>query len=159
VAAKSDLGELFDGKQYDRIKTTSPDVIYQLYLLSSVLDQSVYGLSTSKQYIANLAGYMRFTLFALVVRALQAANAEWGSPELSKTLQDAVKDPPVSWRRFAKQAIDHVYGAYRKDAKRYRRAQGQILSFANYFKSRTYAKGIFGKALPRALSALARVLL
>ena len=155
VAAKAELKELFDGKQYDQIKKTPPEVAYQLYLLKYSIENSVRYLSERKQYIANLASHLNFALFALVVRALEAASAEWGSSQLTAILEQP-EAQANDWDRFVKQAIDYIYANYKKELKRHKQKQGQILPYPNYFKSRTSMGKIFGKPLPTNLRSAAR---
>ena len=45
VPAKARLGELFEGKSYELIKKTKPELAYQLYLLGQVLENSVKQLA------------------------------------------------------------------------------------------------------------------
>jgi len=87
VAAKRELGQLFDGKQYDQIKSISPEIAYQLYLLDCIIEDLIRDLSRTKQYIANLGSHMKFALFALIVRASQLVNAEWGSSCAHKNIR------------------------------------------------------------------------
>lgn len=159
VAARRELGQLFDGSEYDVIKETNPEEAFQIYLLDCVLHASVRELSETKQYIANMATHMRHTLFALVVRALQSANANWGSSEFSKVLMDQLVTPDAGWRSLAKQSIDHIATFYKIDAKRYKHDHGLALSFVNYFKSQTYVGKIFDKPLPIKLRTAAKALL
>jgi hypothetical protein len=41
VAAKRELGQLFDGNHYDHLKTTPPDLTYQLFLLDGIIQTCV----------------------------------------------------------------------------------------------------------------------
>lgn len=159
VAARRELGQLFDGSEYDVIKETNPEEALQIYLLDCVLNATVRELSEAKQYISNMATHMRHTLFALVVRALQSANANWGSSEFTKVLTDQLVTPDAGWRSFAKQSIDHIATFYKADAKRYKQDHGLALSFVNYFKSQTYVGKIFDKPLPVKLRTAAKALL
>src|SRR5262245_55723642 len=53
VVAKRELGQLFDGKYYDQIKRVSPEIAYQLYLLQIIIQDCVWNLAKSKQYVRN----------------------------------------------------------------------------------------------------------
>jgi hypothetical protein len=159
VAARRELGQLFDGKEYDKIKSTPPELAYQLYLLETILGKCVAELADSKQYIANLARYMTLTLFAVTVRCLQAANALWGHSGFTNILEDELDDPTNQWTRFTKQVIDHIHAYFKKDAERYMKAEGSPLSFVNYFKSQTYVGKFFSGALPTKLRMTAKSLL
>ena len=142
-----------------QIKNTSPEVAIQIYLLDCIPNANLNELSKTKQYIANMSAHMRHALFALVVRALQRADANWGSSEFSNTLRNQLSAPANGWRSLAKQSIDHISTFYKEDAKRYKRDHGQVLTLANYFKSQTYIGNIFDKPLPVKLRMAAKVLL
>ena len=159
VAARRELGQLFDGSEYDQIKETSPEVAYQIFLLTCVLEACVGELSETKQYIEHMASHMKYTLFALVVRALQSAKANWGQSQFSTILTDQGKTPDKGWRSFTKQAIDHIATVYKIDAKRYKHHHGQVLSFVNYFKSQAYIGKLFEKPLPVQLRMAAKSVL
>ena len=62
VPAKARLGELFDGKPYEIIKTSKPEVAYQLSLLGEVLGDCTWKLAQSKQYIEHFGWQAQFTL-------------------------------------------------------------------------------------------------
>jgi hypothetical protein len=81
VAAKSDLAGLFDGAPYDRIRETAPEIAYQIFLLSNVIDSCVRYLSHRVRYVGSLKRHMKFALFALVVKVLEQAKAEWGTSD------------------------------------------------------------------------------
>ena len=159
VAARRELGQFFDGGEYDKIKSTSPELAYQLYLLETIQGKCVRDLAGSRQYIANLARYMTLALFAMTVRSLQAANAPWGHSGFTKVLEDELGAPTNLWTRFTKQVIDQIHADLKKDAMRYRRMAGSTLSFVNYFKSQTYVGKVFARALPTKLRMTAKSLL
>jgi hypothetical protein len=156
VAAKSELGKLFDGRPYDQIKETPPELAYQLFLLSSIIEKATTELARHKRYVANLAGHMRFALFAFVVKALQGAKVALNSQEFTKTLEAEIEGVTVEWYHFTEQAIRHIHVSYGADAKRYKKSQKQVLTLANYFKSNAYVSKIFQKPLPLKVSVLAR---
>lgn len=159
IAARRELGQLFDGKGYDKIKSTAPELAYQIHLLEAVLGKCVKELSVNKQYIANLERHMRLSLFALTVRALQAAGAPWGYSEFTKVLEEELDAPNKSWNPFAKQVIDFIHSRYKDDAKNYKKKEGKPLPFVNYFKSQTYVQKFFSKPLPTKLRMAAKSVL
>lgn len=156
VAVKRELGQLFDGKQYEHIKTTPPEIAYQLYLLNTVLQDCVNDLSAEKQYIANLSTHMRFTLLAVVVRTLQIVGAKWGMPEWTKSLLGEIEQPTYRWLRFTRHAVLIVHQTYKIDAKTYKRVHHKVLPFNNYFKSQTHIGKLLSKPLPSVLKSAAR---
>jgi hypothetical protein len=159
VAAKRELGLLFDGRQYEQIKTTPVEIAYQLHILAMVIDSCVRDLALQKQYVAHMAGQMKFTLFALIVKALQGAKADWGTAHFTKTLQQEIESPTKKWLRFAKLVIEQIHSEYKHDAKRFKRTQGQVLQYANYFKSSVSISRIFAKPLSRDIRTAARSVL
>ena len=86
VAAKKP-DELFEGPKYDKITQTPPEVAYQLFLLDSVIEGHVQELARTTRYVKNLARHMKHALLALIVRALQSANATWGAEEFTEELE------------------------------------------------------------------------
>ena len=138
VAAKSDLAGLFDGAPYDRIRGTSPELAYQIFLLNSLVEYWLGDLSARIRYVASLKRHMTFAMFALLTKTLQDAQAAFGSVELTSQLEKWSEEPTSGWlelvRRLAAQINDH----YRMSAKTHQRKQGQMLPLANYFKSQAY---------------------
>ena len=51
VPAKSELGLLFDGKQYQLVKGIAPELAYQLYLLGMILEDCSKQLAKSTKYV------------------------------------------------------------------------------------------------------------
>lgn len=151
--AKARLGELFDGKSYELIKMTKPEMAYQLYLLGVILDNCIKKLAKSKQHFAWQA---QLTLFALCVKAFQSAGAQFREPTLTDALEAAT---PISrWVALCKQGIDHIRVAYRNEAKNDRERMGQELTLTNYFKSQTYVAKILAKPVPLQMKKLAKQL-
>jgi hypothetical protein len=156
VPAKARLGELFEGKSYDLIKAAKPELAYQLYLLGMVLDGSIRELARSKQYVGHFAWQAQFTLFSLCVKALQAANLDFGGADATALLEAA--EPMHKWLTFCKQGIDHIRTLYRNDIKKYRDRVHQELTLANYFKSQAYTAKILLRPVPQPMKKLARQL-
>ncbi len=156
VPAKAKLGELFDGKSYDMIKTTKPAIAYQLYLLGNLLDASIKELARSKQYVGHFGWQAQFMLLSLCVKALQAVGVHFGDASLTAILKTA--RPSQKWLTVCKQGIDHIRAAYRNDTKKYRDKWQQELTLANYFKSQTYTAKILTRPVPQQMKKLARQL-
>jgi hypothetical protein len=153
VPAKARLGELFEGRSYDLIKKTKPELAYQLYLLGQVLENSVKQLAQSRRPFAWQA---LFTLFSLCIRAFQAANTNFGEPDVTAFLECA--EPSHKWTSFCRQGINHIRGAYRGDARHYLDKAGQELTLANYFKASNYVSKILAKPVPQGMRKLAKQL-
>jgi hypothetical protein len=156
VPAKARLGELFDGKPYELVSKTKPELAYQLYLLGRVLDDSIKELARSKQYVEHFAWQAQFTLFSLCAKAFQASNVSFGAPEVTTFLEAAL--PTNRWVAFCKQGIDHIRAIYRKDARRHQDKMRQDLTLANYFKSHSYTAKVLAKPVPQKMKKLARQL-
>jgi hypothetical protein len=103
VPAKARLGELFDGKSYELIKTTSPELAYQLYLLGTDLEDSIRELAKSKQYVEHFAWQAQFTLFSLCVKAFQSARVEFGRSDVTSFL--ATAQPWQKWLKFCRSGL------------------------------------------------------
>ncbi|MCK1711146.1 AIPR family protein [Bradyrhizobium sp. 143] len=158
VAAKNPA-LLFEGGRYDEITRTSPETAYQLFILDGVLGRQVNQLSKEKQYIRISAKQMKYTLFALIVRSLEAANAEWGSDTLTKLLEKELDEQSPKWRAFVKQIIDYVRDAFAIEDKLYRKRQGTPLTLVNYFKSQGYVGRLFPNSMPQKLRSAAKTVL
>jgi hypothetical protein len=156
VPAKAKLGELFDGKAYELIKTTKPELAYQLYLLGTVLDGSIKELARSKQYVEHFAWQAQFTLFSVCVKSFQTAAVDFGGPSVTAFLE--VAEPTSKWLTFCKRGIDHIRAVYRSDTNKYRGKMHQELTLANYFKSQTFTARILAKPVPQQMKKLARQL-
>ena len=155
VAAKKPE-ELFEGHKYDKITKTPPEVAYQLFLLDDVIESHVDELSRTKRYVSNLARHMKHALLGLVVRALQSANAKWGSEEFTECLEEETEFHTGKWRLLVLGAINHIRGAYRTEDSRYRQREKQPLAIVNFFKSQGYMTRVFPTAMPKSLKATAR---
>jgi hypothetical protein len=155
VVAK-EPGQLFEGDTYKRIAETRPEVAYQVFLLGSIIKFHVDELALTKRYVKVLSRHMNYALFALVVKALQAVNAKWGSEGLTKLTESEYDSPTKRWRDVVAPAVDYIRAAYRLEAKRYRKASGETLPIVNFFKSQTNVSKIFRSALPRRLRMTAR---
>ena len=100
VPAKARLGELFEGKSYDFIKKTKPELAYQLYLLSQLLEDSIKELARSKQPFAWQA---LLTLFSLSTKAFQQARVGFGEPDVTTFLEAAERNH--RWITFCKREM------------------------------------------------------
>jgi hypothetical protein len=155
VVAKTGLSELFDGREYEEIKKVTPELAYQLYLLDCIIKEVVAELWGTKLYIRALARHMNFTLFALIVRALQAKRRNWGETDFSEELYNTPATPTATWKRLVGKTIALVHGAYRSEATAYRRQKGRMLPITNYFKSSASVGRLFLKPLPREIRSAA----
>jgi hypothetical protein len=157
VPAKRGSGELFEEKPYEIIRNTSPELVYQIYLLSDVLDAHLRELSVSKRYIEELATYLRLALFSIWVKALQGSGTKFGSAEMTASLESGAY-PGHKWRIFCKSGIDLIRALYKSEAKRYRLKEGRDLTLANFSKAQEYIGRLLSKPLPQHFRRLGRQL-
>lgn len=155
VPAKSELGLLFDGKQYELVKGTTPELAYQLYLLGMILEDCSKQLAKSTQYVEHFAWQGQFTLFAICVKALQTAGVEFGKVAVTAFLEGAT--PNHKWIMFCKQGIDFLRVAYRNETKRRKRTE-QELTLTNYFKSQKSVGKILDTSVPMLMKKTAKQL-
>ena len=156
VAAKKPE-ELFEGAKYEKLTQTSSEVAYQIFVLDRIVTWQLGELAEAKQYINHLAPYAKYALIALVVRALQSANAKWGTDSFTDQLEEeAWETSSGTWRRLILSAMDHIRDVYRSENTRYKRAEGQALSMINFFKSQGYMNKVFPAAMSKKLTAAAR---
>ena len=158
VAAKNPA-ELFDDQRYDLITETPAETAYQIHLLDGIADIHVRALAKEKQYVSNAARPMKHALFALMIRALQSAKAEWGSQELSKILASDTAFTDKRWRTLVTRSIDLIRDVFRIEDKRYRKREGQPLSTVNFFKSQSNMSKILFSPMPKMLRAAAKAVL
>jgi hypothetical protein len=94
-------------------------------------------------------------LFSLLVKALQACDANFGETELTEALESGAM-PGYKWRRFCKSGMDIIRAAYRDEAKRYRKKTGKILTLANFSRAREYVGKLLQRPLPQSFRQLGR---
>lgn len=160
-ASARQVGVLFERDAYDLIRTTPPDLAYQLWWVSTYLFNDLATLAGKYQYIRRLQGYANFSLFAVATRAMHLAGARWGDPIFTAHLEqlDNLEWTPkrlTSWRRFGRACIDHIKALYEKNARAIQRAEGDMPSIANFFKSAKPVTAIVGAPIPGKLVKLAR---
>lgn len=140
VKAHHQVGLLFEDDAYDIIKETSPELAYQIYRLSTLVDSAFWALSEDKQYIANMYGHAWLTVFALVVKAFQTANAGWGENRFTSFLEsewEGWNDHASDWKKLVLAAIEQLRTYYLKENVIHKRREGQPLPYNTYFKSQT----------------------
>ncbi|MGB7470222.1 MAG: AIPR family protein, partial [Candidatus Acidiferrum sp.] len=153
VPAKARLGELFEGKSYDLIKKSKPELAYQLYLLGLLLENSVWELAGSKR---PLAWQALLTLFSLWTKALQQAKIDFGEPDATPFFE--ASHTTHKWIKLCKACVDYIRSIYRRDTKQYLDRTGQEMTLANYFKSANYLGKILERPVPQKIKKLAKQL-
>jgi hypothetical protein len=162
TAAKN-VADLFEGETYERIRTTSPELAFQLYLLDVALWECRRRLAAEKVYIRNLKSYAYFALFSFAIRALTKVGAKWGDPNLTALLHGQwpqyYANHYASWRRLTKACIDQIVLAFKNDSRRYSRRVGEELTYANFFKNQRSVDNLLKIRLTRDITGYARAVL
>jgi hypothetical protein len=162
-AMAKNVAELFEGEVYESIRETPIELVFQLFLLDSNLCQCRNELARDKVYIRNLRYYEYFALFSLAVRAMTDVGAKWGDPALTAQLIGQWPEfSPIHdkhWRTLTKVGIDYIFSAFKKDSRRYARKEGEDLTYANYFKNKSYINRIIKRSLSREVKSCARAAL
>lgn len=157
AAARVGAGELFEGTPYDQIRKSSPELVYQLWLLRWYVEEACRDLAYSKVYIQNVKDFAKFALFALTCRAFEAAGAQFGNSKLTDVLENQDwSSYAVAWRKFCKANIDYILMFYKKEARAYLRTEKTDLTHANYFKNEKFVRKIMKAPVPQKIRRLAR---
>jgi hypothetical protein len=157
-AVAKNVAELFEGELYERIRETPAELVFQLHLLDVALLEARSKLATDKIYIRNLKSYEYFALFSLVGRALTMVGAKWGDPELTTRLHGQwPKYYPT--RKLTKACIDQILVAFKKESRDYSRREGEVLTYANYFKNQSYVARMLKATLSGDIKRFARLAL
>lgn len=162
VVAKR-VADLFEGELYEAIRSTSPELAFQIHLLDADLWECERDLASEKLYIRNLKSYAHFAVFALAVRALQEAGAKFGETVLTDLLQKQWDSWEINhyrlWKKLAKACIDHIVKAYKTESRLHSRREGEELTYANYFKNQGYVSRALKSKLSGEMKRCARVVL
>jgi hypothetical protein len=113
-------------------------------------------LARSTKYVEHFAWQGQFTLFAICVKAFEAAGVEFGQVAATDFLETAT--PTHKWLTLCKQGIDFLRAAYRKETKRRKRAE-QELTLTNYFKSQKSVGKILDGGVSQVMKKTAKALL
>nr|CCD32183.1 Conserved hypothetical protein [Methylocystis sp. SC2] len=153
-AAAKRVKELFEGEAYDKIRETSPELVFQLFLADNMLQESQKFLASNKVYIRNMKTYAYFTLFGLVARAFTDCGAKWGNPKFTDNLQEQWNNYQIAqnvWRGLTKACIDHILEGFKKESEGYSKREGEKLTYANYFKNQSYLDTLLDRKLTKEI--------
>jgi hypothetical protein len=160
AVARSNVAALFEGAAYDKIRATSPELAFQIFLLDVALTETRRHLAQEKAYIQKLKTFDYFALFSVAIRALSDVGAKWGDPSLTAQLSDQWKDYYPQhynqWHRFAKECVDRILVAFKKEAAIHMKKKGEQLTYANYFKNQSSMDRILKPKTALNLKRLAR---
>ncbi len=161
AVAKTKLSDLFDGDAYEAIRQTDPALAYQLFLLDEHMEPVTRELAKKKAYITKLKSYADLALFALAIRALDSAGAEWGQAAWTESLEKQRKEWEHwhrVWHSLTEVCLYQIQLIYSQACKLARHG-GEELSYANYFKNQSYVGSLLEKGLNGKIKQIARQLL
>ena len=154
---------LDEGKIYDLLSQTEPELAYQIFLTAEMVKDSLHYLQGKRK--RTLAKYAWMTMFALVVKSFQGVGRLWKAPEFTDALERQWDDDGLwescckHWDALVKATIDFVHPIYRKEAAGYLKKEGEELTLANFFKNVGYVNKLMQRPLPAALRSNARTIL
>jgi hypothetical protein len=155
--------ELFEGKVYEGIRDTKPELAFQINLIDANTWECGRDLAGDKVYIRNLKSYGHFAGFALATRALQEVGAKFGDPELTEHLQAQWNEWESThygpWKKLTKACIDHILEFFKREAAKYSRREREDLSYDNYFKNQGYMTRLLEAPLGGEIKRCARAVL
>lgn len=93
----------------------------------------LHNLKYKRNYIADIAGYVKFSLFSVICRSINKIDrTAWRKDSFEKFLEAEHDSPNSKWEIFIKSAIDFILVFYRK-AKEEETKKGLGLTPANFF--------------------------
>lgn len=162
-AVAKNVGDLFEGELYEKIRETPAELAFQLHVLDVALWEARRSLAGDKVYIRSLKSYEYFALFSLVGHALSEVGARWGDPDLTAQLVGQWPEYYPThfnhWRKLTKVCIDQILVAFKKESRGYSRREGEDLTYANYFKNQGYMGRILKMKVTGETKRRARVAL
>jgi hypothetical protein len=162
-AVAKNVGDLFEGELYEKIRETPAELAFQLHVLDVALWEARRSLAGDKVYIRRLKSYEYFALFSVVVHALSEVGAKWGDPDLTAKLVGQWPEYYPThfnhWRKVTKVCIDQILVAFKKESRGYSRREGEDLTYANYFKNQGYMGRMLKMKLTSEVKRRARVVL
>lgn len=154
--AKSKVSDLFEERPYELICKLSPEEVFQIHLLSEIIQYEFDRLAWQKRYIRNFGGHITFCLFALVAEMSRDAGAQWSHQRFTTFLERECKNPKRAWSKLVKAGIDFIRKAHAKRAQEYRSKTGSELNYNNFFKNQTYMTKLLSAPVPGVLTKLSR---
>ena len=115
-------------------------------------------LSSSKQYISNVYGYIDLSAFSLICRALHEAGLRIGEEALESAVEKAYDDDSHEWLPAMKCLVDHILADYLRAKRKALRQEDSELTAANYFKSTKHLGLLLQKPIPRQVKHMAQII-
>lgn len=151
AVAQGQLNALFEEDAYSIIRNTPPSIAYHLYLLGEIVQWYLRKLSGKKQYINNIRGYVKLSLFSIVCMILRERRVSLGRDDMEQHLESIYHVDSVKCEKAIKQLVDHINNHYKKANTKSTRQEHIILTPANYFKSRTHITDLLANAIPKSV--------
>ena len=158
AVAQGKLNELFEEDTYAIIRSTSPHLVYQLYLLAEILERCLRRLSSAKQYISSVHGYIDLSAFSLICRSLFEAGLRLGDETLESAIENAYNNDSNEVLPVMKCLVDHILSDYKRAKGKALRMDDVELTPANYFKSTKHIAVLLDKPMPRKIKKITRVI-
>src|SRR3989338_1136557 len=154
--AQGQLNELFDEEPYSIIRDTSPEIAYRLFLLGQIMHYSLDKLKNKRNYIADVAGSIKFCLFSVLCKSINKTDSTaWRKESFEKFLEAEYDSPNNKWDKFIKSLVDFILMFYKKAQKRATR-EDRTLTPGNFFKTKSYVAPVISSPFPRNISQLSR---
>jgi hypothetical protein len=159
AAAQGQLNTLFEEEPYSVIRDTSPEKVFQLYLIGEILEMYLKKLRGKKKYIENVYRYIEFTVFSVICKIIRELNIRLGDETYEQHLNMEYEQESPQWEQLIKQIIDHILLNYRCANMAVWRRDRTKLTHANYFKNRSMINELMNAKVPRKIVNGARSLL
>jgi hypothetical protein len=158
AVAQGKLNELFEEDTYAIIRSTPPHLVYQLYRLAEISERCLRRLSSAKQYISNVYGYIELAAFALICRSLSESSLRLGDEGFETVLEQSYADDRKEWLPAMKCLVDHILDDYARAKRKARRQEDVELTTANYFKSTKHIGLLLHRPIPRQVKHMAQII-
>lgn len=147
--AQGQLNELFDEEPYSIIRGTPPEIAYRLFLLSEIMHYFLNRLKNKRNYIADIAGSIKFCLFSVLCRAINEIDSKaWHEESFEKFLESEYGSLNSEWEKFIKSLVDFIRTFYVKAQKRATKEE-RTLTPNNFFKTKSYVAPVISASFPR----------
>lgn len=143
-----------ESKSYDIIANTKPNLVYQIYLLSELVNYYINELSRFK-YIAIFRKHINFCLFALTIKSIKDSSNVLGNNDFTEYLENNLNNNNTNykvWKKLLKREIDIIIDFYKRENEKYKRQNGKPLTLNNFFKTQSYVSKIFDHKIPSHIS-------
>lgn len=153
--AKQHVASLFELGPYEELTRTPTELAFQIYLLGERVDAALRSVARTKKWAESLKGHADLALFAIVVRTLDDADAQWRKDKLTTAFTDWERD----WTGLTLGCLDLIRTSFDKQAARYWKQNHKALTTNNFFKSQAYVGPLLETHIPRKVVAEAAALI